>query len=132
MRILIDTNVLFSALLQPSSRPARALVHAAEHHRVVLCKRNVSELREILLHKAARYLPAAEELLDTMAYELIPEVEHTTQHIRDVKDQPILNAAIVSDVDVILTGDKDFLSLAIDRPACMTVADFLAREGIEE
>ena len=132
MRILIDTNVLFSALLQPSSRPARALVHAAEHHRVVLCKRNVSELREILLRKAVRYLPAAEELLDTMAYELIPEVEHTTQHIRDVKDQPILNAAIVSDVDVILTGDKDFLSLAIDRPACMTVADFLAREGIEE
>ncbi len=132
MRILIDTNVLFSALLQPSSRPARALVHAAEHHRVVLCKRNVSELREILLRKAARYLPAAEELLDTMAYELIPEVEHTTQYIRDVKDQPILNAAIASDVDVILTGDKDFLSLAIDRPACMTVADFLAREGIEE
>lgn len=132
MRILIDTNVLFSALLQPSSRPARALVHAAEHHRVVLCKRNVGELREILSRKAARYLPAAEELLDTMAYELIPEVEHTTQHIRDVKDQPILNAAIASDVDVILTGDKDFLSLAIDRPACMTVADFLAREGIEE
>ena len=132
MRILIDTNVLLSALLQPSSRPARALVHAAEHHRVVLCKRNVSELREILLRKAARYLPAAEELLDTMAYELIPEVEHTTQHIRDVKDQPMLNAAIASDVDVILTGDKDFLSLAIDRPACMTVADFLAREGIEE
>ena len=132
MRILIDTNVLFSALLQPSSRPALALFHAAEHHRVVLCKRNVSELREILLRKAARYLPAAEELLDTMAYELIPEVEHTTQHIRDVKDQPILNAAIASDVDVILTGDKDFLSLAIDRPACMTVADFLAREGIEE
>ena len=132
MRILIDTNVLFSALLQPSSRPARALVHAAEHYRVVLCKRNVSELREILLRKAERYLPAAEELLDTMAYELIPEVEHTTQHIRDVKDQPILNAAIASDVDVILTGDKDFLSLAIDRPACMTVADFLAREGIEE
>lgn len=98
----------------------------------MLCELNVSELREILSRKAERYLPAAEELLDTMAYELIPEVEHTTQHIRDVKDQPILNAAIASDVDVILTGDKDFLSLAIDRPACMTVADFLAREGIEE
>ena len=45
--------------------------------------------------------------------------------IRDAKDQPILNAAIVSDVDIILTGDKDFLSLGLERPKCMTVAQFL-------
>lgn len=132
MRILIDTNILFSALLFPHSKPAYAMLHAAEHHHLVLCERNVSELREILSRKAECYLSAAEELLSTLSYELIPEVEHTTQHMRDVKDQPILNAAIASDVDVILTGDKDFLSLTIDRPACMTVADFLAREGIEE
>ena len=54
------------------------MLHAAEHHQLVLCERNVSELREILLRKAERYLSAAEELLDTMAYELIPEVEHAT------------------------------------------------------
>ena len=36
--------------------------------------------------------------------------------IRDAKDQPILNAAIVFDVDIVLTGDKDFLSLEIERP----------------
>ena len=73
MRILIDTNILFSALLFPHFKPACAMLHAAEHHQLVLCERNVSELREILLRKAERYLPAAEELLDTMAYELIPE-----------------------------------------------------------
>ena len=43
------------------------------------------------------------------SYELIPAVDHAEKLIRDAKDQPILNAAIVSDVDVILTGDKDFL-----------------------
>lgn len=53
------------------------------------------------------------------------------QLIRDAKDQPILNAAIVADVDVILTGDKDFLSLAIEHPRCLTVAQFLAEEGVE-
>ena len=90
MRILIDTNILFSALLFPHSKPACAMLHAAEHHHLVLCERNVSELREILSRKAACYLPAAEELLSMLSYELIPEVEHTTQHIRDVKDQPIL------------------------------------------
>lgn len=45
--------------------------------------------------------------------------------IRDAKDQSILNAAIVSDVDIILIGDKDFLSLEIEYPKCMMVAQFL-------
>lgn len=49
--------------------------------------------------------------------------------IRDVKDQPILNGAIIADVDIILTGDKDFLSLDLDRPKCMTAAEFLENEG---
>ena len=44
----------------------------------------------------------------------------------------ILNAAIVSDVDIILTGDKDFLSLDMEHPKCMTVAQFLESEGVEE
>lgn len=50
--------------------------------------------------------------------------------IRDAKDQPILNAAIVSDVDIILTGDKDFLCLEIDRLKCMTAAQFMEQEMI--
>lgn len=132
MRILIDTNVLFSALLFPQSKPARALLYTAEHHRVVLCERNVSELREILRRKAPQYLPAAEALLAAMAYELIPEVERTMVHIRDADDQRILNAAVAADVDVILTGDKDFLSLTMARPVCMMAADFLASEGLDE
>lgn len=52
--------------------------------------------------------------------------------IRDAKDQPILNVAIVSDVDIILTGDKDFLSLEMEHPQCMTVTQFLENEGVEE
>ena len=42
--------------------------------------------------------------------------------MRDVKDQPILNAAILYNIDIILTGDKDFLSLDMNYPRCMTVA----------
>ena len=32
MRVLIDTNVLISALFYPDSIPARALLHAADNH----------------------------------------------------------------------------------------------------
>ena len=129
MRILVDTNILFSALVFPRSKPARGLLYIAENHEIVLCDRNIAELRDIL---APKYLPDAEVLLAEMSYELIPAVDHAEKLIRDAKDQPILNAAIVSDVDIILTGDKDFLSLDMEHPKCMTVAQFLESEGVGE
>lgn len=129
MRILIDTNILISALLFPKSTPARALMFAAQHHELVLCDRNISELREVLNRKAPQLLPDAEVLLAELTYELIPAVEHAEKLIRDAKDQPILNAAIVADVDAILTGDKDFLSLELERPKCLTAAQFLTEKA---
>lgn len=131
MRILVDTNVLFSALLFPHSKPAQALLYAVDYHEIVLCDRNITELRDILKRKAPKYLPDAEVLIAELPYELIPAVDHAEKLIRDAKDQPILNAAIVADVDVILTGDKDFLSLEMEHPRCLTVAQFLEEEGVE-
>ena len=131
MRILIDTNILFSALLLPESRPARALLHAARNHELVLCDRNIVELREILKRKRPVLIPDMEVLLAELSYELIPAVDHAEKLMRDAKDQPILNAAIVYGVDIVLTGDKDFLSLELDHPICMTAAEFLSAEGLE-
>lgn len=132
MRVLVDTNILFSALLFPRSKPAQALLYLADHHEIVLCDQNIVELRDILRRKAPQYLPDAEVLLAELPYEIIPAVEHAEKLIRDVKDQPILNAAIIYNVDVILTGDKDFLSLDMDHPSCMTAAQFFELEGIED
>ena len=63
MRVLIDTNILFSALLFPQSTPSKAVFHAVNNHDVVLCDRNISELKEILLRKAPDFLPNAEIFL---------------------------------------------------------------------
>ena len=131
MRILVDTNILFSALLFPHSKPAQVLLYAVDHHEIVLCDRNITELRDILKRKASKYLPDAEVLIAELPYELIPAVDHAEKLIRDAKDQPILNAAIVADVDAILTGDRDFLSLEMEHPRCLTAAQFLEEEGVE-
>ena len=131
MRVLIDTNVLFSALLLPNSKPAAALFHVVNHHQMVLSDRNISEIRAIISRKKPDLLPALETFLAELAFELIPAIGQTNTKFRDIKDQPILDAAILADVDVILTGDKDFLSLDLDRPKCMTAAEFLAQEGVE-
>ena len=132
MRIPIDTNILFSALLFPRSKPAQALLYIVDHYDMVLCDRNITELRDILKRKAPKYLPDAEVLLAEMSYELIPAIDHAEKLIRDAKDQPILNAAILADVDIILTGDKDFLCLNIEHPKCMTVAHFFENENAIE
>lgn len=131
MKILIDTNILISAVLFPRSKPAQALVYTAENHDMVFCDQNLAELREVLNRKAPQSLPDAEVLLTELSYELIPAAPHAQKLIRDAKDQPILNAAILYDIDIILTGDKDFLSLDMDHPKCMTVAQFLDVEGVE-
>ena len=129
MRILIDTNILFSALLFPQSKPAYALLYATNNHQIVLTDRNIFEFREIVKRKKPSLLPITETFLAQLSFELIPAVEDAAKTIRDVKDQPILNGAIIADVDIILTGDKDFLSLDLDRPKCMTAAEFLENEG---
>ena len=45
--------------------------------------------------------------------------------IRDASDQPILNSALEYKVDIIITGDKDFLSLNLANIKCITAAQFL-------
>lgn len=86
----------------------------------------------ILARKAPDYLPDAEVLLAELSYELIPAAYHAEKLIRDAKDQPILNAAIVADVDMILTGDKDFLCLDMEHPRCITANQFLEMEGLTD
>lgn len=36
--------------------------------------------------------------------------------IRNIHDLPVLVSAILSDVDILLTGDKDFEDVKIDSP----------------
>lgn len=66
-----------------------------------------------------------------LSFELIPAAYHAEKLIRDAKDQPILNAAIIADVDIILTGDKDFLCLDIEYPKCIRVSEFRNMEELD-
>jgi len=131
MRVLVDTNILLSAMWFKNSVVAKTLLYVANNHELILCDRNVVEMRDVIKRKTPDILADAEVFLAELSYELIPAVEEAEKLIRDPKDQPILNAAIVSNIDVILTGDKDFLSLNLDSPRPMTVAQFLQSEGVE-
>ena len=55
-----------------------------------------------------------------------PEEENPSEvKIRDVKDRPILRAALNAHADLFLTGDKDFLESSVVDPRIIGVAHFL-------
>jgi putative PIN family toxin of toxin-antitoxin system len=125
LKILADTNILISALFYPGSKPAMALYYAANNHNLVLCTDNISELHRIAKDKFGSRLPDIDVFLAELAYELVSVPASPQKLIADPKDMPILNAAIIEDVDIIVSGDKHFLNLDIERPKVMKAAEYL-------
>lgn len=131
MRVLIDTNVLISAALNPNSVPSQAYQKAASYpNRGLICEQNVDELKRIFNKKFPSRLAALDKFLSTalLTLELVPtpsdeRAEETL--IRDIKDRPILRAAIEAQADVLLTGDKDFLESGVEYPLILTPAEFV-------
>ena len=119
MRIMLDTNVLLSALLFPGERMNRMMRCIFEEHRLVLSSFVVEELGYVVRRKFPAKAAAVDQMLSTMSYELVytPQImDQSLFEIRDPKDYPVLYTAIMEDVDVLITGDKDFSEINVERP----------------
>lgn len=131
MRVLIDTNVLISAALNANGIPWQAYQKAVSYpNHGLICEQNVDELKRIFNKKFPHQLTSLDKFLSAalLTLELVPvsDVELTTEEqIRDVKDRPILRAAIEAKADVLLTGDRDFLESGVEDPVIMTPAEFI-------
>jgi putative PIN family toxin of toxin-antitoxin system len=132
LKILADTNILISALLYPNSKPSLALLHAAKYHVLILSDYNIAELRRVADMKFAKTQPDIDLFLAELAYELVLAPRSPQKLIADPKDAPILNAAIIESVDIVISGDKHFLLLDIERPKVLTAAAYLNRMGAKD
>ena len=45
--------------------------------------------------------------------------------ISDPEDHPIMNAALLANVDIIISGDRHFLELEMAHPKTMSAAEYL-------
>ena len=133
MRIMIDTNILISIFVFPSPTMYRLVDTITDRHTIVLPSYVIDELKSVIRRK----FPIKYKLLDTFLLELPFEYAYTVEkidaskypHIRDKKDLPILVPAIIEDVDILITGDKDFTDVDIEKPEILTPAQFLERES---
>jgi putative PIN family toxin of toxin-antitoxin system len=131
MKVLIDTNILISAALNPNGTPYKAFIKAVTYpNKGVICDQNIEELRRIFNRKFPQKISLLEHFLSIalLAMEVVPtpvDEAEEENNIRDAADRPILRAAIYAKVDVLLTGDKDFLESDVTNPKIMTAAEFI-------
>jgi len=125
---MIDTNIIISAILFPNSLPARFVEEVTCKHSIVLCSHIIDELHRVFNKKFNDKLLHLERFLSKFSFEFVytPLDIDIDKYptIRDIADLPILVSAIIEDIDVIVTGDKDFFDVEIEKPDIITVKQY--------
>jgi putative PIN family toxin of toxin-antitoxin system len=116
-RVVLDTNVVVSALLFTSGRLAW-LRHAWQRERLtpLACAETVAELVRVLGYPKLRLdeTEVGDLLADLLPFaELtsLPEPWPAIPECRDPQDRMFLALAIAADADALVTGDADLLVL---------------------
>jgi len=130
MRVMLDTNVLISAIVFPNERMDSLIYKATLDHQLVLSSYIVDELLGVIKRKFPEKIKAVDLFLTRIPYEFVytpTEQDYEFFNIRDSDDYPVLYSAIIEDVDVFVTGDDDFDDVEIEKPLIITPSEFLAR-----
>jgi putative PIN family toxin of toxin-antitoxin system len=117
---VFDTNIFLQSLLNPNSIAARCLEKVRNSNvKLFVSKDTLSEVRDVVLRpKILARLPDAnaeqieafiEDISNTST--LIDSVLETFKFQRDPKDEIIINLAVVSEAEYIVSRDKDLLDL---------------------
>jgi putative PIN family toxin of toxin-antitoxin system len=118
-RVVLDTNILISALITPRGTPAKVLQSwRAGHFDLVTSPHLLLELREALSrpHLKDRYRLSPTDTRDfitllTSAAFLVTTREVASALLRDPDDLAVLACALAGDAEYIVTGDLDLLHL---------------------
>lgn len=71
MRVMIDTNILISAILFPNSLPAKALEKASLNHSVILTSYGIEEIHIVFERKFKDKCLFLEKFLSKFSFELV-------------------------------------------------------------
>ena len=127
MQVMLDTNILVSAFVFRSKRIYEIIDHIVLHHELVLPSYVVDELKDVVDRKFSKMAKSLDEFLTALSFTLAysPKLMPLGLfEIRDASDTPILYTAIIDGIDVLITGDKDFDDVEVEKPDIMTITDF--------
>ena len=128
MRIFIDTNIILSAALFPEGKVAVVLSYILETHTVIIASYSIKECTTVFKKKFPDKNKCLKEFLERIEYEQFETPLKVDANdypsIRDISDLPILASAILSDADILLTGDKDFSEIKVKKPLIFTPSQY--------
>lgn len=134
MKVVLDTNVLVSGLMFPSSTPGRIVAAWSEaQFDVVSSHEQLVEIGRVLGYpRIRRILKWSDQRIEQFVKLLFVRVEvverdlTATEIPRDPDDAPILGILVAAEADFLVTGDRDLLALR-DRYPIETPAEFAHR-----
>jgi uncharacterized protein len=113
--IVVDTNVVISAMLFSESISAKALDKALTHYLFVQSEETLSELASTVRRKKFdkyKLLGEREQFLLTISRaSKIVDITCTVSDCRDPKDNRFLELALSTSSTLIVSGDDDLLSM---------------------
>ncbi len=111
MKVIVDTNILVSAVLK-GRKPREIIQYISDHSDIdwLVSQKILAEYREVLNRKKLKLTDEVrQEWLDKI--QITPkviEVNVTVDFTRDPKDAKFIALARVSEADFLITGDRDF------------------------
>ena len=129
IKIVIDTNLFISLLIGKKMVELKQIITSPQFQ-IVVSKTLIEEIREVSHRsKFVRYfdLNQIEAFLDFLTgISVVYELHEIPSRCRDPKDDFLLELAVVSESEFLLTGDADLLEKnLIGACKILTIQDFL-------
>jgi putative PIN family toxin of toxin-antitoxin system len=136
IKVMLDTNILVSIFILKSSIISECIkkMEMTNKFKIVIDNYSLDEFIDVITRKffknvemIKKTVKGIEEIL--LNIDFIPTFTDRKTlgeyvNIRDKKDIPIINAALSQNVNILLTGDKDFYVSKYDNLTIMTPKEF--------
>lgn len=120
MKVLLDTNVLISSFVFDGYLRQLIEILLSGNFDVYIPDYVDNEFQRILKLKWQNDWEKLYKTFHKMSFRFVKSSEEKLVKLRDSKDDQVLSDAIYYDVDVLVTGDKDFFDTNIQKPVIMT------------
>ena len=130
-RVMLDTNILISAIFFPNDTINHFINDVISDDELFICDYVLTELGIVAQRKFPSKLLKLAGYISQLEFKTLESkheaVDNNLPSVRDSKDTPILRTAIKNNIDVFITGDKDFLCLKQDitKPAILTMSEYI-------
>lgn len=133
IKVMLDSNVILSAIYKTEGIPFEAYRKASKSpYSLVLSDQILVEIQRVCHRKFPQKLKLMHEFLIISKFNIVPldinnQIIIDKAKIRDITDRPILQVARKAGVEIIVTGDNDFLDNGIITPKILTAAQFISQ-----